>query len=398
MKAREFTAKGIRRARQFLDEVRADPGGGRTPPRDLLEGREYTRPFHGELAVDRRRQPFASRREIGEYLAPKLKPLGPGIADRTSLWSWLGLFHFEDTVRIVDGAIKLSPLDETYVIDPRDNQNLRGQHRHYLRSAWQLYEVHGDNAAFLLNQPPTARGGIANTIFQSQRIFNSVGVVPLMLGLYTNGSRPKRGFQRRPGGVQHLLRVLDQLERTYDVYGMPAHALVRILPAEFRLWTNGASVPAPEPEVSRSEKQVMKQPKRPSKTPPSAPSIRQPSREQSPPQRSPGVGPVGSKRGSDSEPSPRMGERPSRPTQPSPKDPKLDQWEADLRRKGQATMRYKAFRTTVSVNPATGTLHGRIMSPAGWWIGRVEAVDATEFTQAFRNHVNEHLARGGRQT
>ncbi|MXW67615.1 MAG: hypothetical protein F4Z72_11550 [Gemmatimonadales bacterium] len=249
MKAREFTAKGIQRARQFLGEVRENPEGRRSPPRDLLEGSEYTRSFSGELTVDRRQQPFASRREIGEYLSPKLKPLGPRITDRTSLWSWLGLFHFEDTVRIVDGAMKLSPLDETFVLDPLDDQNLRGQHRHCLRSAWQLYEVHGDNAAFLLNQPPTARGDIADRIFQSQRIFNSQGVVPLILGLYSDGKRPKRGFRDRPGGLRHLLRVLDQLERTYDVYGMPPHALVAILPPEFQPWTNGASAPATGPEA-----------------------------------------------------------------------------------------------------------------------------------------------------
>jgi hypothetical protein len=219
MKAREFTAKGVRRARKFLAQVRADPETGLTPPRDLLEGRENTRTFSGVLTVERRQQPFASCREIGEYLSPKLKPLGPRIADRTSLWSWLGLFHFEDTVRIVDGAMRLSPLDETFVIDRLDNQNLRGQHRHYLRSAWQLYEVHGNNAAFLLNQPPTARGFIADRILQSQRVFNSAGIVPLILGLYTHGNRTKRGFQGRPGGLRHLFRVLDQFERTYDVYG-----------------------------------------------------------------------------------------------------------------------------------------------------------------------------------
>ena len=396
MKARELTAKGIRLARQFLDEVRADPAGGRTPPRDLLEGGEYTRPFRGELTVDRRRQPFGSRREIGEYLAPRLVPLGPRIADRTSLWSWLGLFHFEDTVRVVDGAMQLSPLDETFVLDRRDIQNLRGQHRHYLRSAWQLYEVHGDNAAFLLNQPPTARGGIANTVFQSQRIFNSVGVVPLMLGLYTNGSRPKRGFQRRPGGVQHLLRVLDQLERTYDVYGMPAHALVRILPPEFQLWTNGASAPGPGSEVPRAKRPATKQRKNGSTKPASARSIHHPPDDQSSSQRSSGADPEGSRPRLDGEPPPRMSEGPSSPTKPPRKDRKLEQWEANVRRKGQATMRYKAFRTTVSVNPTTGALQGRIMSPAGWWIGRVEAADASEFRQAFRAEVDDHLARGSR--
>lgn len=375
MKAREFTAKGVKRARAFLDEVREDPGSGRTPPRDLLEGREYTRAFRGELAVERRRQPFASRREIGEYLAPRLKPRGPRIADRTSLWSWLGLFHFEHTVRIVDGAMRLSPLDETFVIDPLDNQTLRGQHRHYLRAAWQLYEVHGNNAAFLLNQPPTARGGIADAVFRSHRTFNSVGVVPLILGLYTADGRLKRGFNDRPGGLRHLFRVLEQLERTYDIYGMPAHALVRILPPEFQPWANGASAPATSPKAPRQEEQ----PKKPA----SARSIHQPDSGQPRSNRRAGGGPP-----------PRPQEPHSEPARSVSKDPKLEQWEADARRKGDGTMRYKGFRATVSVNATTGALQGRVMGPAGWWIGRVEAQDAVEFTQAFRRHVNEYLASG----
>ena len=57
-----------------------------------------------------------------------------------------------------------------------------------------------------------------------------------MLRLYTTGTRQKRGFGQRPGGLRHLIRVLDQLERTYDVYGMSPDALIRILPEEFRRW------------------------------------------------------------------------------------------------------------------------------------------------------------------
>ena len=161
------------------------------------------------------------------------------------------MFHFEDTVRIVDGRATLSPLDETFVIDPGDDQNLRGMHRHYLRSAWQLYEVHGNHAAFLLDQPPTARGDIADRILQSQRIFNSVGIVQLILRLYTEGRRNKRGFRDKPGGLRHLLRVLDQFERTYDVYGMSPQAVARILPLEFEpWWTNGAAAASGPPEGS----------------------------------------------------------------------------------------------------------------------------------------------------
>ena len=181
VRAREFNAQGIAEARRFLAEVRRNPTGRKTPPEELLLGARYTRSFRGGLTVDSRWHGFGSRREIGEYLAPRLAPFRARIADRTSFWSWLGIFHFEDTVRIVDGTARLSPLDETFVIDRLDRQNLRGMHRHYLRSAWLLWETHREDAAFLLDQPPWARGGIANEVFQSQRIFNSAGVVQLVL-------------------------------------------------------------------------------------------------------------------------------------------------------------------------------------------------------------------------
>ena len=340
MKALEFTKPGIARARRFLAEARSNPRGPPRPPEDLLHGPKYTRPFQrGKLAVEVRERPFASRREIGEYLAPRLEPFRTWIADRTSFWSWLGIFHFADTARIVDREARLSPLDETFVIDRGDRQNYRGIHRHYLRAAWQLYDVHGEKAAFLLEQQPTARGFIANTIFQSQRIFNSAGIVPLILGLYTSGNRPKRGFQRRPGGLRHLLRVLDQLERTHDVNGMSPEALTRILPPEFAPWVNGAAtdrVAIPlyiVPQLSSSE-------------------------------------------------------------HPSAPDPKLERWERIARQSGRGAMRHHGFRAMVRVDAVTGTLEGQITTPDGRPTGSVSAAGAAGFVEVVRHHVDDHLARG----
>ena len=343
VRAREFTVRGIARARQFLEEVRQNPRGPKTPPRELLGGAEYTRPFRGELTVQQRWHGFRSRREIGEYLAPRLEPFRTWISDRTSFWSWLGMFHFEDTVRIVDGAARLSPLDETFVIDRNDKQNLRGIHRHCLRSAWQLCEVHGEDAAFLLDQLPWARGFIADRVFQSQRIFNSAGIVPLILGLYTDGDRPKRGFQGRAGGLRHLLRVLDQLERTYDVYGMTPGALIRVLPSEFEHWVNGASR---QPDASTEE----------------------PDDALSPP---------------DSD-------------EVSAPDPELREWEAKARKNGYGNLRYKGFRASVRVVEATGRLQGLIMNPEARPVRTVSAATATEFVREMRRGVNEYLTRHSR--
>lgn len=359
VKAREFTKRGIRRARRFLDEVRERPEIRSDPPRALLEGSEYTRPFSGNLTVDRRRRRFASRREAGEYLAPKLSPFRPWIADRMSLWSWLGVFYFRNTVRIVDGAAKLSPLDETFVIDRSDKHNYRGRHRHYLRAAWQLYESHGDHAAFLLNQPPWARGDIADRILQSQPIFNSVGIVPLILGLYTDGNRPKRGSQGRPGGLRHLRRVLPQLERTYDIYGMPPHSLVRILPPEFEPWidglaSGGGTSEDPGPETSGTA----------------------------------------AGNGSPATPVSRSGAEATFDTTEAEVDQRdPPQWEATVRESGLAEFRYKRFRTTVTIDDATGTLRGRVFSPSAWPIGSVSASTPQEFERLAKGEVDAYLAR-----
>lgn len=246
--ARELTAKGIARARRFLDAVRAKPSGNLTPPQALLASNEFSRPFRDAPTVARRS--FATRREVGEYLSPRLAPIKRQVADRASFWSWLGIFYFEDVVSVANGSARLSRSDETFVIDARDPQSARNRHRHYLRSAWQLYETHGEDAAFLLDQVPAREGGITNRVLGSQRIFNSAGLVPLILCLYTDRARQKRGFMDRPGGLRHLLRVLDQLERTYDVHHMSPEALMRILPPEFESWTK------PDPKLARWESTV----------------------------------------------------------------------------------------------------------------------------------------------
>ena len=148
------------------------------------------------------------------------------------------MFYFADTVRVEDGQVRLSPLDETFVVHREDSRSFMLRFRHYLWGSWRLNEAHGQDATFLLDQDLTSFGDIAQRTFGSIRVFNSAGIVPLILRLYTKNGRQRRGFGRDPGGLRHLLRVLDQLERTYDVYGMQPEALLRVLPQEFQRWAD----------------------------------------------------------------------------------------------------------------------------------------------------------------
>ena len=132
--------------------------------------------------------------------------------------------------------LKLSSLDETFIVPVQEDRSYQRRYRHYLWSAWRLQQAHGASADFLLDERINSFGDIADRVFSYSRIFNANGIVQLILRLYTVDGRQKPRFGRAPGGLRHLIRVLDQLERTYDVYGMPAEALMRILPREFDPW------------------------------------------------------------------------------------------------------------------------------------------------------------------
>ena len=228
---RRLTPDGIDLARAFLDRLRANPEGSREPPLDLLYDERYAVRFVGDIEIERR--PFRTRRDAAEYLAPLLEPIGRLLVDHVGVWSWLGIFYFAETARVIDGAFDHRQPDERFVPD----RHIDG--RHYLWASWRLHEQHGDVASFLLDQEFSDLRNIAMRTLTTPRIFNSVGVVGLILRLYTSGSHQKRGFRDGPGGLGHLLRVLGQLERTYDVYGMEPNAILRILPDEFHAWDGG---------------------------------------------------------------------------------------------------------------------------------------------------------------
>ena len=221
---RRLTNAGIKRAKEFLAYLREHPGAKREPPHELLFGDRYSRPFKGSVRVERR--PFRTRREAAEYFVPRFAPIRHLVADHAELWSWLGMYYFADMVRVESSEVRLSPLDETIVAQHEHGRPNQLKYQNYLWCAWRLYTTHGESVAFLLDQDLTSMTGLTDRALRSVRTFRSVGVIPLMLRLYTAGGRQKRGVRDAPGGQRHLLRVLNQLERTYDVYGMSPDALI----------------------------------------------------------------------------------------------------------------------------------------------------------------------------
>ena len=233
---RRLTAEGIAEAQAFLARLRDAPDGDRTPPDDLLFGDRCSRPFDAGAGIMVESRVFGTRRDAGAYLSPLLAPVRHRITDDAGVWSWLGMYYFADTVRVKDGHVQLHTAEASLFLGERAAQR---RYRHYLWMAWRIYEQYGERASFLLDQPLTARGDLLEAIGGYARIFNSAGIVPLALRLYTRENKLKRGFsakQGHPGNIRRLPAVLEQLALTYDVYGMGPEALLDVLPDDFRRW------------------------------------------------------------------------------------------------------------------------------------------------------------------
>ena len=237
----ELTAEGIGSAKAYLAALRIDTS---SPfPDGLLTEPRYALPVSSAVFVAPRA--FANRREAGEYLSERLAPLGNiHVADNAPLWSWLGMFYFDQVVsRSADGRMRVANADIAYVIDLLDEGRGASQrHRNRLLFAWDIYTRHGDERARgLLSQPVSSMEHLADRLIGKVEAYRSPGVMDLANRLYTDSATGQQksgiagggGNQRPAGGVVRLMDVLDQLYMTYDVYDMTAEQLLELLPPEF---------------------------------------------------------------------------------------------------------------------------------------------------------------------
>lgn len=227
-----LTVEGVAEARLRLQRLR-DQQIVLHDLADLFRKKRWAQVFDSTIEIDERS--FSTRREAAEYLSTVLGPIRHRILDHAGIWSFLGMFYLNHTPT-TDGEVRVSPLDSCYLLDVGHRARQR-RYRHYLWGALQLYEQHGHGGAFLLDEPLTSWTDMAQRAFGSVRVFNARGVIPLMQRLYARDGRRLRGAAYGIGGARHLLRVLNQRERTHDVYGeMAPSAILKVLPQPFHDW------------------------------------------------------------------------------------------------------------------------------------------------------------------
>lgn len=230
-KLRALNARGVEAFREFLQQIRGGAEFRASPA--ILYVDQFTTPF--PRAIDIERRAFASKFEAAEYLAGVLANV-PAPAEEIGLWSWLALFYFD----------QLSPVDADGCRRPREDYHYIPidsgwkRDRHLLAAPYKLFLRHGRNARLLLHPPVYEHGAfIYDLAFRRDLIANG-GLIEAIDLLYWDSKRgrPKRGAttQSRAGNLRRLITVIQQLDFNYDLYGMRAEEILRLLPPEFDAW------------------------------------------------------------------------------------------------------------------------------------------------------------------
>ncbi|NJN05090.1 MAG: hypothetical protein HC814_00015 [Rhodobacteraceae bacterium] len=231
---RAFSPAGIERFRAFLAALRA--GSPEDPPWALLEDPQASVALSAEAWVERQR--FGSRWGVGEYLWRQLASLpAEEVEGNRGLWTWLALYFFDQVCPLRADARRKPGQDYRHVPD----FGYRYRYRHLLYGPYAVYRRHRGYAILVLSGPLHMEQSIYHEITSRTDLIASRGVLDALNALYLDRARglPKRNAQTPslgPGALRRFVRVLQQLDVTYDVYGMTGQAILDLLPAEFDAW------------------------------------------------------------------------------------------------------------------------------------------------------------------
>ena len=223
-----LNASGLEAFTKYLADVRS--GTSDTAPLKLLvdDRTSDELPWTIRLAA----QDFSTRYELGKYLVKKLSQCDQRkISHDLGLWSWLGLFYFDQLCPVISNKRSLRE-NYTYIL----SRDYRHQPRHSIRTTYIFVRDYGYRARFMFSKPLNERGEIIEQLMARQELASCSGVVKAAYALYDDANRLtfKRGAAGRGKGcVARYITILQQFSCTYDLWSLSAKDIVAMLPPEF---------------------------------------------------------------------------------------------------------------------------------------------------------------------
>ena len=238
---RVLTPDGLREFQEYLSRARS--GSEEEPPFAILWRGGFSTDASVRVEINPERD-FADRLELGLYLDDLLEDMPAAETDSGGLWSWLALYYFDNLCPRRRGTRRVLA-DHRYVLPLETTaQDYRRYYRHLVATPFRLVRMHGPLARAFLRTPLPVHGDYAEQLAARQEIVSNRAVVEAADQLYYSeegGGGLKMGAvdRSRPGNVRRLITVMQQLDLTYDLYGMTADDILGLLPDEFDGWLRG---------------------------------------------------------------------------------------------------------------------------------------------------------------
>lgn len=242
-KVRYFTKEGIEQVEQLLKKIRTDKEMYKDEVDELVNDPEYAKEMPGGYKIDRERK-FETKKDLCEYFVPLFGSEFLEVNRKNvGLWTWLALAYYNQFVKTVKGAVKLTS-NARWIFSPNNFQDGR---RHYIAGNIYLYlDIKEAGVAainmFLTAGPVTQFNTITDIMTHVQVGMQSPAVMRVAAELYYDPKMAtciKRGATsgNKPGSARQLTRVIPQFSETWDFYNVDTAAdLWNKLPSQFDLF------------------------------------------------------------------------------------------------------------------------------------------------------------------
>jgi hypothetical protein len=228
MRLRALTSHGIQQFREFLARPDAE---ALDAPKNLLTDPTASVELEPEITVEERH--FANRLDLARYLHATLQGMDRmALMRNVGLWSWLSLFYFDQIAPRDDDGVRTIYEEARYILT-----TARRAHRHLIAGAYKIYDLAGEKARAILHPAVSTHGDFAEQLSARMEFITNPGLISLVDALYFDEKkkRPKKGAtnRKKEGTLRRLVDVLQQLDLTYDLYGMSVEEFLPLLPKEF---------------------------------------------------------------------------------------------------------------------------------------------------------------------
>jgi len=226
---RQFNDDGIKRFRKEIDKCRKDPQS--KIDFQLLEDDTLTEIIPG--AVDVEHKGFETKGEAGQYLHSILDSTPvQNIMSNVGLWSWLSLYFFDSVCPLKPQGRKVKS-DYFYIYEP----GFRRFYRHLLFVSWRVFDIAPKHHRLVTTTLIGKGDSITDEIIKRLSRIRIPCMFEVLDRVYwdetTQKLRKHAGSWGRRGNLRRFLRVIEHLEKTYDLQILDATQFINLLGDEF---------------------------------------------------------------------------------------------------------------------------------------------------------------------